>query len=178
MPQDDRPEDLGQQLTALAREVARLREDVDALQAPSSPGAVSGESPFWALEALRALSGDDDNGAVLFAGTTTPPGMEGPIEWQWARSGDDLAASDWAVAATRLSALAHPVRIAILQAIYQGRDSAADLASGDDFGTSGQIYHHISQLTAAGWLTSSRRGHYMVPPDKVIPLLTLISAAS
>lgn len=43
--------------------------------------------------------------------------------------------------------------------------------------TSGQLYHHLRQLVSAGWLRATSRGSYAVPPDRVIPLLTILTAA-
>jgi hypothetical protein len=39
------------------------------------------------------------------------------------------------------------------------------------------VYHHLRQLTSAGWLRSAARGRYVVPPERVVPLLTVVAAA-
>jgi hypothetical protein len=43
--------------------------------------------------------------------------------------------------------------------------------------TTGQLYHHLRQLVAAGWLRTSLRGRYAVPADRIVPLLALLAAA-
>ena len=40
-----------------------------------------------------------------------------------------------------------------------------------------QLHHHLRQLVAAGWLASTRRGHYEVPAARVVPLLVTVLAA-
>ena len=81
---------------------------------------------------------------------------------------------DFAEAAPALTAFSHPVRLALLQAVYEGTTTVAELSADDRFGTTGQIYHHLKALASAGWLENIPRGHWRVPAQKVIPLLTLI----
>lgn len=178
MPHAESSTDLHSEVAALRGELAELRADVSAIRGGPGAPAPAKATEFWAVERLEDTVPEEHNGAVIFAGTMTPPGSERPVAWQWARTGEDLTDRDWSPAAHRLSALAHPVRLALLQEIFRGRRTVAKLAEGDDFGTTGQIYHHIGQLSAAGWLTTGKRGQYLVPPERVIPLLTLISAAS
>ncbi len=52
----------------------------------------------------------------------------------------------------------------------------AGLVGIDGFGTSGQLYHHLRQLVAAGWLRTAGRGRYEVPPARVVPLLVVLAA--
>ncbi len=44
--------------------------------------------------------------------------------------------------------------------------------------TTGQIYHHLRLLTAAGWLHTTGRGRYEVPGTRVVPLLVVLTAAA
>ena len=57
-----------------------------------------------------------------------------------------------------------------------GRDTVAALAELDGLGTTGQIYHHLRQLTAEGWLHTKARGQHAVPAERVVPLLTILTA--
>lgn len=59
------------------------------------------------------------------------------------------------------AALRNPVRPKILQAVMNGVTSAARLVEVVDAGTSGHVHHHIKELTAAGWLTSPKRGVFV-----------------
>jgi hypothetical protein len=53
----------------------------------------------------------------------------------------------------------------------------AELLEPDGLGTTGQIYHHLRQLVSAGWLETTGRGRYQVPPPRFIPLLVVVTAA-
>ncbi|MDD0857293.1 winged helix-turn-helix domain-containing protein [Arthrobacter alpinus] len=84
---------------------------------------------------------------------------------------------NWSDQAERLAALGNPIRLKILQAVLNGSTSAALLAEEIDAGTSGQVYHHLKELTAAGWLTSPKRGLFDVPASRVVPLLAILVAS-
>lgn len=142
---------------------------------PAGVEAAPPEGDFWVLDGMRERYGDED--VVLYAGTAPAPGG-GRLRWQYGLPTAALLDGDFADAAERLSALAHPVRLALAQAVLAGVDTAADLAALPGLGTSGQVYHHLGQLSAAGWLRSPRRGHWEVPGDRVVALLALILIAS
>ena len=127
---------------------------------------------FWALHGLIDRLGDE--GGVTYTGYTTPPGAEGPVAWQMGLTSAGLNEIDFAEAAGSLAALGHPVRLQLLQAIYEGTTTVAELGQDERFGTTGQIYHHVHALAGAGWLVNSRRGHWTVPSARIIPLLTLV----
>ena len=127
---------------------------------------------FWALHGLVDHLGEE--GGVTYTGYTTPPGGTAPVAWQMGLSSAGLAQIDFAEAAGSLAALGHPVRLQLLQAIYEGTSTVAELGKDERFGTSGQIYHHVHALAGAGWLESARRGHWRVPAQRIVPLLTLV----
>ncbi len=171
----------------LAERVARLEDRLATLEARlgqaapqphDAPGPAHREAPeagaFWALAGLRERTADP--GAVLFTGTVTVPGGE-HYEWQEGQLVETLLADDWAQSAATLAALAHPVRLLLLQQILSGVRTAADLGRHEQLGTTGQLYHHLRQLVAAGWLRTSVRGQYAVPAERIVPLLTLLAAA-
>ena len=157
--------------------LAALEARIVALEARGPAGHASrdedGSDPFFALNSLkRNTSG---TGGVVFAGVVG----SGPraVEWQQGLPTERLAEEDWSRRAGALDALGHPVRLQLLQAVWQGTDTVAALAGLSGFGTTGQIYHHVNQLAAAGWLVTVRRGHYAVPPERLIPLLVILIAA-
>ena len=161
--------------------ISALEEAVAALTAAPTPEPVSTEDPdsaaaddFWALTSLRERAGE--HGGVVFAGEVTPPGAESPVRWQITRPGDGLLATDWSTLSGALAALGHPTRLTLLQAVLNGTTTVAELATKEEFGTTGQIYHHLSQLTGAGWLRTTTRGHHAVPPERIIPLLAILAA--
>lgn len=162
---------------AEADRIEALERRVTALEAQG--GHASGPEPvgdgeagtFWALEGLRSRIGDP--GAVMMVGSVrTPKGHE--ARWQMAEQVESLLASDFAERAESLSALAHPVRLRILQRVLTDADTVRDLTATGEFGTSGQIYHHLRQLASHGWLRATGGGRYEVPAARVVPLLTML----
>ncbi|WP_069601102.1 ArsR/SmtB family transcription factor [Brevibacterium aurantiacum] len=137
-----------------------------------STNPTADDDTFWALNGLIDRAGDE--GGVVYTGHTTPPGGESPVSWQMGLRSAAINDLNFAEAAPALAALGHPVRLELLQAIYEGTTTVAQLGEDERFGTTGQIYHHIHALAGAGWLENSRRGHWRVPGQKIIPLLTLI----
>ncbi|MFE5660445.1 ArsR/SmtB family transcription factor [Streptomyces sp. NPDC056517] len=139
------------------------------------------DSPLWALESLKAQLAADpgdrgEDGAVVFTGTVRLP-TEERYEWQLGAFTGQLFEEDWADAAESFASLGHPVRLRLLREILGGRRTAAELAELEETGTTGQIYHHLRQLTGAGWLRTVGRGRYEVPGARVVPLLVVLTAA-
>lgn len=170
----------GAALQELAARVARLERLVSERQAQPSaepdPSAESGPDggPLWALEALRART--QGAGAVLFTGSVRLPTGE-LAEWQQATETDALLETDWTGSTDVLTALGHPARLLLLREVLRGARTAGELGAIEGIGTSGQVYHHLRQLIAAGWLRSAGRGRFEVPAARVVPLLVVIAAA-
>ncbi|MDQ1027537.1 DNA-binding transcriptional ArsR family regulator [Streptomyces umbrinus] len=159
----------------LEQRVAELERRLDALES-GEPAARAGDGDFWALEGLRAQLADVEGGGVLFTGSVLLP-TEERYEWQYGMTTDQLLEADWSEAADVFAALGHPMRLRLLREIVGGRRTATELAGLDDVGTSGQIYHHLRQLTAAGWLRQAGRGRYEIPGSRVVPLLVALTTA-
>ncbi|QES42481.1 ArsR family transcriptional regulator [Streptomyces venezuelae] len=163
---------------SLEDRVAELERRMAELESagPAAPAVEEGD--FWALDALKARHPvtEDADGAVLFTGTVrVPTGHR--YEWQYGLLTESVFEGDWTEAAESFAALGHPVRLRLLREILGGLRTAAELAALDDVGTTGQIYHHLRQLTGAGWLHSTERGRYEVPAGRVVPLLVVLTAA-
>ncbi|MFF0543150.1 ArsR family transcriptional regulator [Nocardia thailandica] len=163
----------------LAVRIAELERRVAALEgaraeqhpAPSGPGP-------WAVTGLREEfeAAGTPNGGVLMAGALRLPTGE-RLGWQ-ARFGiDDLLRDDWTEAAKCLAALTSPIRLYLLREILAGRRTAADLAAIAELGTSAEIYQHLRELAAVGWLQTAGRGRFEVPEARVVPLLVALSSA-
>nr|WP_232541507.1 helix-turn-helix domain-containing protein [Nocardia bovistercoris] len=160
-------------VAALERRIAAL----EAVRPPKSDGTVpSGEN--WAIERISADFAEADivNGGVMLAGSGHLPAGD-RYGWQMDFSTDDLLLDDADSAAECLAALGSPVRLRLLRAVLSGRRTAAELAELDGVGTSGQIYHHLRQLAAVGWLQTAGRGRFEVPPNRVVPLLVALASA-
>lgn len=162
----------------LEQRVADLERRLAALENAQRTAPRLGEGDFWALqgfkEQLAELKAAD--GGVLFTGAVRLPTGE-QYEWQHGTLTGGLLDDDWTESAESFAALGHPVRLRLLREVVGGRRTAAELAELDEVGTTGQIYHHLRQLTGAGWLHTTGRGRYEVPPGRVVPLLVALSAA-
>ncbi|MFJ8073380.1 ArsR/SmtB family transcription factor [Streptomyces sp. NPDC096176] len=167
----------------LEERVAALEERMAALEGAGPATTALGEGDLWALEGLKqrlAATGEAAaDGGVLFTGAVRLPTQE-QYEWQYGALTSGLLdgeSDDWTRAAESLAALGHAVRLRLLREILGGRRTAAGLAELEGLGTTGQIYHHLRQLTAAGWLHTTGRGRYKVPAARVVPLLVVLTAA-
>ncbi|MFD5554737.1 ArsR/SmtB family transcription factor [Streptomyces sp. NPDC127068] len=194
--------ELEQRVTALERRLAALEHadepgEPSAFRAPDERAApeepaqsgASREQPvsegtpradFWALEGFKEQLAEAgpvaEDGGVLFTGAVALPGGE-RYEWQYGELTGRLIEADWSERAEAFAALGHPVRLRLLREVLTGSRTAAELTSLDGLGTTGQTYHHLRQLTAAGWLHAQGRGRYEVPSTRVVPLLVALSLA-
>ncbi|WP_306319023.1 MULTISPECIES: helix-turn-helix transcriptional regulator [unclassified Streptomyces] len=163
--------DMEERVAALERRVADLERGGSA-----APPVEEGD--FWALDALKERHPvtPEADGAVLFAGAVrVPTGHR--YEWQYGRLTESVFEEDWSQAAESFAALGNPVRLRLLREILGGLRTAAELTALEGVGTTGQIYHHLRQLTGAGWLHTPERGRYEVPAGRVVPLLVVLTAA-
>ncbi|MEU0171784.1 winged helix-turn-helix domain-containing protein [Streptomyces massasporeus] len=160
----------------LEQRVADLERRLAALEGAQHTAPRIDGSDFWALNGLREqlTEAGEAGGGVLYTGSVRLPTGE-EYAWQMTALTQDLLEGDWTSAAESFAALGHPVRIRLLREILGGRRTAAELAELDEVGTTGQIYHHLRQLTATGWLHTTGRGRHEVPPGRVVPLLTALT---
>ncbi len=129
---------------------------------------------FWIIDGLEQRVGPR---AVAYAGSLVRD--DGPVRWQLTHDSEQLVELDWTTLAPALSALGHPARLRILQLIARREaDTAADLADTKGLGSTGQIYHHLRQLVAAGWLRATTKGRHEVPPERLVPLLVVLAACT
>lgn len=131
---------------------------------------------FWALDGLSSRLPPGRAGAAMIVGDVTLPSGQ-HAQWQESVAVDDLLDDAWERAAEAFQALGHPVRLRFLQEVLRGRTTARELGTLEDIGTSGQIYHHLRQLVAAGWLRARPGGVHEVPAERLIPLLTTVLGA-
>ncbi len=119
---------------------------------------------------------DDMHGAVMYAGAASFG--EGEVLW----AGEHGLAEVWdlehAGVARLLAALAHPARIALVQALLTGTRTSQELQGVIDSGSAGQLYHHLRDLMAAGVVDQGGRSRYRVASSRVVPLLVILAAAS
>ena len=157
----------------LTERVARLERRLGHREPERGPVDAEEGEEFWVLDRLKAQS----RPAVLYAGIVDQ-GERGTVQWQMTHGSVDLLEEAWSDRAASLSALGHPVRMRILQLVARAEaDTAAELARTEGLGTTGQIYHHLRMLVAAGWLRTTTRGRHQVPPERLVPLLVILGAS-
>lgn len=147
---------------------------------PPAPPGPAAPDRFWLLQALAGEAAELPGGAVAYGGQVRLPGGE-EYAWQRTHSADQLRTGgpeDDDAMATALSALAHPVRLRLLREVLNGHTSTAALAALPGLGTTGQLHHHLRQLSGAGWLRTASRGTYAVPGERVVPLLVVLAAVT
>jgi hypothetical protein len=167
--------------TVLAR-IKALEARVEALEtSPKSAAKSTGKSTeksetsqdqFWALDRITK---DHPEGAIVFAGHVKLPTGE-QYAWQQTELTDAQLKANWDEAAPMLAALGHPVRLALLRAVLHGNHSTADLQANPEFAAAGKLYHHLRELQATNWLVLEGRGRYVVPAQRIVPLLVILRA--
>jgi len=169
-------------LTELERRVAAIEEVLAQPGGATARGRVAhttGTGPhravdadtFWALEGLAARM--PGAGAVMIVGQVTLPDGRA-ARWQEGAATTDLLDDEWDRTAESLAALAHPVRLRLVREVLRAPTTARDLSGLDGMGTSGQVYHHLRHLVAAGWLRARGGGRFEVPVERVVPLMTTV----
>ena len=169
----------------LAARVGDLERRVALLEGHHSeraPLPIVDKDKFWALARLAERTGpefdrDGVAGSLLYAGRATTPGG-GDLIWQAEHPLPGVLAEGWEEAAAVLAALGSPVRLEIIRRLLLGGETVQELQEIPGLGTSGQLYHHLRDLQAAGLVTQRRRGRYGVAADKVVPALIIIAAAT
>jgi DNA-binding transcriptional ArsR family regulator len=160
-------------LKALAERLADVGQRLAALEPPEpSPSFADHGEIFWALEGLKQRI-EDAAGGVLMTGVVTVPKGD-HAQWQMQGSVQELFESDFGSRAESLSALAHPVRLQLVQRLLTDASTVEEIRAAGDFGTTGQVYHHLRQLVAAGWVTTLGSGRYGVPPARIVPVLVML----
>jgi len=160
------------QLDALLRRVEKLERSAN----PSASIASDLDAEkYWVIDRLKRST--EKRGEVVYGGVVTLPTGEQYL-WQRHAGADALFKSDWTGLDSVIAALGHPVRLTLLKLILDGKGTKAELEKSAVLGTTGQLYHHLKTLQDTGWVRSLERGTYGVPGERVVPLLTILTAAS
>ena len=145
----------------LARQLADLTRRVDRLEGKAS-------------EAVAPLQAKDPH--VTYSGTG--PWRDGVIVWQIIRGWNAVLKETGERSATLFSALANPSRLRIVAELMAGEEvTTAVLARRLDQPSTGQLFHHLKELLAAGVIYQPVRGTYAIRREHAVPLLTMMCAA-
>ena len=186
----ERSDELQHRLDELAARVAAL-EAVQSGAAPPqpAPGSVTEPAPGELdVDLLQRLQGREGTpfdgvgahgvptrGSVLYAGAATVAG--GSYLWQMERPVPGLLAVDDDLIARTVTAIASPTRIRLLKAVLGGANETHQLQAALGEVSTGQLYHHLKELTAIGLVIQRGRGRYEIAAHAVVPLLAMIAAA-
>jgi DNA-binding transcriptional ArsR family regulator len=164
-------DELARAIEDLADRVARLEGSVSA--APPRDGQI-----VRAL--LDAIEGDSErstgSAAVVYAGAG--PWQDEVVAWQMGRTWDEARAVPLEPVARALSALASATRLRIVGELLAGPVSTGELAERLDLPSSGQLFHHLKELLAAGVIHQPIRGRYAIRRQHVVPVLAVLSATT
>lgn len=165
----------------LEAQVAALLARVVALETarPAPPPVAPASPEFDLLARLQSRAGppyDEDGvgGAVAYAGAARFAHYR--YGWQIERPVPGLLALEEADMARVLAALSHPFRLRLVRALLHGPRSRQHLQDGLGQVSTGQFYHHLKELLAAGLVIQRERNAYELGARHVIPLLTIFAA--
>lgn len=175
-------------VAALSAEVGALARAVKELPGPGKEvarGTVrdepAGDPPFpraalWqATEHLAARAAElRASGLVTFAGCYTGADAR---EYRWKREkiAEELLAQDDEIVARVLAALGHKQRLALLKAILERPAPASELIERLGLTSTGQAYHHLNTLAAAGLIRQGERGQFAFVGHQAPAFLTLLA---
>jgi DNA-binding transcriptional ArsR family regulator len=165
---------------ALAAAVDALTERVSRLErtrpASGASAVTDGSLVRRMLDELwDTADGSAPDGRIVYAGAG--PWADGTVAWQIGRGWADIGEAGEDAIASLFGALANPHRIRILRELVTGPVSTSELAERLDQPSSGQLFHHLKELLAAGVIYQPERGTYAIRREDVIPVLAALSCA-
>jgi hypothetical protein len=177
----DRSDALARRLTALEERLRRLESGHDRAGASAARGDATADR-MWVLEGLKrraapAPRAGRAGGRVAFAGMVYAADQS-HYQWIGERELQPLFDQPWLEWAGAFESLGHRVRLELLRALARGVKDVAALGALPGMGTTGQLYHHLRALVAAGWVRQLQRNHYAIVPDRMVALMVMIAAAA
>lgn len=173
---------LRDEVRALARQVGALAGGTPEPQGQGGPVAATpaGRPRFprealWRATAHLAQRADElgASGLATYAGCYT--GADGR-EYRWKREkmAEELLGQDAAMVARVLAALGHRQRLALLKETLERPAPAAALIERLGLTSTGQAYHHLNTLQAAGLIRQGERGQFEFVGHAAPAFLTLL----
>ena len=117
-----------------------------------------------------------DANVVSYTGTGEWGGRT--LAWQMTRSWEEVSEGANRDVAAVLSALASSQRLEIVAELVSGPAATSELASRLGDSSTGQLFHHLKELMAAGLVHQPKRGTYALRPSHVLPMLAVLSAGA
>ena len=154
----------GARIDTLERRLARLEQLVEDLSPAGSRLPASAGEPI-------------DRPADDVVGYQGAVDLAGPVSWEIRYHAPAILNLPTDALADVFAALGHPVRITIVRRLLAANASVTELQETGEFGTSGQLYHHLKILTTASVVTKVGRNEYAIAPTHVVPTLVALLAA-
>ena len=162
-----------ERLERLEALVEQLQQRIETLEADQEA------TDFSVLQRLQQRRGDQFEhaglrGSVLYAGAVS--GENKRLIWQAERGFPRLVNIENPAAVRILAALGHPIRLEIVQMLLEASATSQDFQARLDSSSTGQLYHHLKELRAAGIVAQASRGEYHLVPQTIIPVLAILAA--
>ncbi len=120
----------------------------------------------------------NSSGCITYLGVFASGGRQS----NWISSNQDtddlLELIDSGNAMRVLSCIGSPERMRMILALLKKPMSAAELVSALNFGSTGQVYHHLKPLIAADIATEEEKGRYTIVPHRVQGIIMLLAGIS
>ncbi len=174
-------DELREQVRQLAETVAGLAgRPVGAIRAPSGgiPGPPFRKEALWNATAHLARRAEEIGaaGVVTYAGSYRSPAGRGEYRWNRPEQPvEELLGQADAAVARVLAALGNPQRLALLKAVLERPGSAAELIERVGLTSTGQTYHHLNTLQAAGLIRSGERRQFAFVGHQAPAFLMLLA---
>ncbi|HET8628785.1 MAG TPA: winged helix-turn-helix domain-containing protein [Thermomicrobiales bacterium] len=173
---------LRDEVRALARQVGMAAGGAASAQGGGgATGSPAGQRKFprealWRATAHLAERADKlgASGLATYAGCYT--GSDGrEYRWKQEKMAEELLGQDTAMVARVLAALGHRQRLALLKEILERPAPAAALIERLGLTSTGQAYHHLNTLQAAGLIRQGERGQFEFVGHVASAFLTLLA---
>jgi len=139
------------------------------------PGGDASPTDALPTSAVPAEAPEMGHASVTYTGSGEWNGA--PLAWRMEHSWDAVRTLAGDSAARVLGALSSGLRLRIVAALLERPCTTAELVERLEQPSSGQLFHHLRELLAAGVVHQPVRGTYAVRRQDVVPLLALLAAA-
>jgi DNA-binding transcriptional ArsR family regulator len=172
-----------ERLAALEAQVLELQARMAALELPAVAPAPAPSIPtpdLGLLQQMQQRSGPpyeqgDTRGAVTYAGAVQFANLQ--YVWQIERPLPALLGLEPAPLARVLAALGSPARVTLVRTLLGGARNSQQLQAALGGVSTGQLYHHLKELRAAGIIDQHGRSDYRLAPSKIVPFLIVLAGA-
>jgi ArsR family transcriptional regulator, arsenate/arsenite/antimonite-responsive transcriptional repressor len=148
---------------------------------PASDAPATAAAPELAVLALLEQRGESPAATAgvsgrLLIGGQVQAGARRYADVRFQEVADALRADAGALSHL-LGAIASAPRLTILRRLITADSTRSDLLAALKGTSAGQLYHHVRALESAGLVMQPSRGVFRIRPERVVPLISLLSVA-